>query len=183
MNLRHRLAMVWTGDRRNLAARSVVLDPAVLVGQPSPAPQDHGRTRRLPELGAGIELLVQDLAAVAPVVAQVKGEAESVPGLERRADLQRRVINPVVLAGVDVGEADPPSVCQLEHVKVGEVPSAEGDVDGLGETLEGQRGPDREHAPGWRVTFDVESAEQLDLDLQPCPRQSPAAYGERGGTA
>ncbi len=75
-----------------------------------PPPQDHRLAGNLAELLARVELLGQHLAAVTPVIAEVEHELELLTRPQTRADLRRRVINPALLADIDLREADPPTI-------------------------------------------------------------------------
>jgi hypothetical protein len=64
-----------------------------------------------------------------PVIAEVEDELEPLPGLERRSELGRRVIDPAVRAEVLVGKADPSTIGQLKGMQMREVPAPERPVD------------------------------------------------------
>jgi hypothetical protein len=114
-----------------------------------------------------------------PVIAEIEDELEPLPGLERRSEPGRRVIDPAVLAEVLVGKADPSTIGQLKGVQMREVPAPERPVDRLSEALERHRRRDREHAPRRRLEIPAQPTDQLDLDLQPRPRHRPRTLRDR----
>lgn len=95
-----------------------------------PAPDRDGAIGKRAVFLSRIDLLGLDLATVAPVVAEGKGVLEDLAGLDLLGDLQDALIKPLV-GVVDVRIPDCPAICELEAVKVGEVPAGKGRVDRL----------------------------------------------------
>jgi hypothetical protein len=104
----------------------------VLVGDRAPAPDRHRLARqgaRAPLL-ARVDLPGQNAAAVAPVIAEVKGESELFAGLELLRRLQLvLVLSAQLRREIIARKADPAAIGELKVMKMGKIPAPEGLVD------------------------------------------------------
>ena len=110
---------------------------------------------------------------MAPVVAEVEGEAELLSEVQLPGHLQRRLVLPAQIGSeIIAGKADPATVGELEVMKMREIPAAEGPIDRIGELAEAMgRTADEDPARG-RVEVLPSTAEKVDPDLNPRPRHA-----------
>ncbi len=102
---------------------------------------------------------------MSPVVSEIERITKPVAGLELPHDLQKIVIKPLMLTGINVREPDLAAVSELKHMQMRKIPTRERDIDRLSQLRERMRRTD-DQDPAWRGhTLDTPTALELNLNL------------------
>jgi len=123
-----------------------------------------------------IGLVFEHPAAMAPAVAEVKGEAKLVAWPHLPGDLQHRLVLPHKL-GLELlaWKPDPPPIGKLELMQMRQIPARERLIDRPRQLLEGMTRPHDQHPPRRRIQIRPRRPQQINPDLKPRPRHSAQA--------